>query len=112
VPVALTVVNAGRAAVTVEGFHVTLPSGRRALAEVERVKGPALPHRLEAHASETWVADALPAAQAVDREGGQRDDPFTGPAQFRFAASAGHGKTARDRLTFVALRIITEARDA
>ena len=31
---------------------------------------------------------ALPAAQDVDREAGERDDPFVGPAQFRFVAAA------------------------
>ena len=110
VPVRLTVVNSGRATVTVEGFHVTYPAGRKPLARVRDIDGPALPYRLEAHASETWVVDALPAAREVDREGGERDDPLVGPAQFRFVADAGNGKTAGDGFTYTAVRLIADAR--
>lgn len=60
----LTVVNAGRAAVTVEGFHVTPYGERKPAASVRDVEGPTLPFCLEAHASETWLVDGLTAARA------------------------------------------------
>jgi hypothetical protein len=112
IPVRLTVVNSGRAAVTVQGFHLTYTAIRKPIVAVEDVSGPALPFRLEAHASETWVVDALPAAREFDRQSG-RDDPITGPAQFRFLAVAGNGRTVPGNGWFTAVRLIAEAqRDA
>ncbi len=46
VSVTLTVVNSGRAPVTVEGFHVRYPAGRTPLAHIREADGPALPYRL------------------------------------------------------------------
>lgn len=62
--VRLTVINAGRTAVTVQNFAVTPYGERKPAIPVKNVHGPALPHRLEPHASDTWEADALPAARA------------------------------------------------
>src|SRR5688572_10689086 len=45
----LTVVNAGRAAVTVQSFKVTPYGDRKAVSVIRDVQGPTLPHRLEAH---------------------------------------------------------------
>ncbi len=109
-PVRLTVVNSGRAAITVEGFHVTYPSGREPLARVKSAEGAPLPHRLDAHASESWVVDALPLARAVDSKTKGRDDPLIGPVQFRFVATAGNGKAAREKhLSYPAVRFIADA---
>ncbi|NCT91955.1 hypothetical protein GXB85_13490 [Cellulomonas sp. APG4] len=107
----LTVVNSGRAAVTIEGFHVTYPAGHEPLAYVQDndIHGPALPVRLEAHSSERWIVDALPAARAVDHESGT-DDPLGGPAQFRFVTRAGNGRSASEGFTYTAVRLIADAR--
>lgn len=80
------------------------------MAHIRDTDGPPQPYRLGAHASETWVVDALPAAREVDQEGGERDAPLVGPAQFRFVAAAGNGKTARDGVTYTAVRLIADAR--
>ncbi|MFS0703264.1 hypothetical protein AB6N23_01955 [Cellulomonas sp. 179-A 9B4 NHS] len=109
VPVELTVVNSGRAAVTIEGFHVTHPEGRRPLAHVRDAHGPDLPHRLDAHSSATWIVDALPAARAVEQKSGGQDDMLVGPAQFRFVVRAGNGQEARESYSYTAVRFIAEA---
>lgn len=109
VPVGLTVVNSGRSAVTVEGFHVTYSAGRTPLVHVHETEGSDLPFRLASHASETWVVNARPAAREVDRVS-ERDDPLVGPPQFRFVAEFGNGKTARDGFSYTAVRLIADAR--
>lgn len=110
VPVQLTVVNSGRAAVTVEKFYVTHYGSRKRLARVEDIVGTPLPYRLEAHASETWVIDGLPVAREVDGIDGGRDDPLVGPAQFRFVAALGNGKSARGGFNYTPARFIADAR--
>lgn len=109
--VRLTVVNSGRAAVDVGGFHVTPYGNRKPVLAVEDVNGPVLPFRLEAHASETWYADALPAARGYDKKirGGLRPHS-SWPSLFRFTVSAGNGKRASTRATLDALRIIADSR--
>lgn len=107
----LTVVNAGRAAITVEGFHVTPYGNLKPVAAVAGVVGPSLPYRLEAHASESWVADALPAAREYDgliRSGDLK--PYSSwPSQFRFSVAAGNGRRAKTRQTFDSLRLIADS---
>lgn len=111
--VRLTVVNAGRAAVTVEGFHVTPYGNRKPVVEIRDVDGPVLPFRLEAHASESWCVDALPAAREYDAlvRSGRLTPNSSWPSQFNFTVAAGNGKTARDRSNVDSLRIIADARD-
>ena len=106
----LTVVNAGRAAVTVESFHVTPYGQRKTAAAVEDVVGPNLPHRLEAHASESWLVDALRAAREYDAKirGGLRPRS-SWPSKFRFTVAVGNGKIVRTRLGFDSLRLIADS---
>lgn len=108
--VTLTVINAGRAAVTVQGFHVA-PYGVRESVPVD-VLGPKLPHRLEAHASETWHLDALPVARqynALIRSGRLRPQAMVSDSQFQFGVAAGNGKTTRDKHVYDALRLIADS---
>lgn len=108
----LTVVNAGRAAVTVEGFHVTPYGERKPAAAVGEVAGPSLPHRLEAHASESWHVDALPAAREYDAmvRSGRLRPHSSWPSRFRFTVAAGNGKSAHDPQTYDSLRLIADSR--
>ena len=107
---ALTVVNAGRGAVTVEGFSVTPYGERKPAAGVGEVDGPDLPYRLEAHASETWLVDALVAARNYDARIRDGLDPQSSwPSRFRFSVVAGDGKRASSGETFDSLRIIADA---
>jgi hypothetical protein len=105
----LTVVSAGRAAVTVQSFKVTPYGNRKAVFTVRDVKGPPLPHRLEAHASEIWYVDALSAARDYDakiRSGLRPNSSW--PSLFRFTVVAGDGKSAHgDNLN--SLRLIADA---
>ena len=111
--VRLTVINAGRAAVTVQNFAVTPYGERKPAITVQDVHGPALPHRLEPHASETWEADALPAAREYDSliRSGRLKPNSTWPSQFRFTVVAGNGKRASDRRAFDSLRLIADSQD-
>lgn len=104
---ALTVVNAGRAAVTVEGLHVMPFGSRKHLLTIDGVDGPQIPFRLEAHASETWTVDALPAARRLDVPA-SRDSLVPG-VDFQFCATAGDGKVARDHRSHRNLRVIADA---
>lgn len=107
----LTVVNAGRAAVTVQSFKVTPYGNRKAALTVRDVKGPTLPHRLEAHASETWYVDALPAARDYDAKihSGSLRPYSSWPSLFRFTVAAGDGKSAHTKQTLDSLRLIADA---
>ena len=109
--VLLTVVNAGRAAGTVQGFWVT-PYGHRApLFPVEDVSGPALPFRLEPHAAQSWYVDSLPAARAYDGRIRRGLRPFSSwPSRFRFTVVAGNGRRTHHRETLDSLRILADAR--
>lgn len=111
-PVRLTVVNGGRAAVTVQGFHVTPYGERKAAAQLDEVDGPALPYRLEPHETQTWCVDALPAAHAYDAQirSGALKPHSSWPSTFRFSVAAGNGKTAHSRTTVDSLRIIADSR--
>jgi hypothetical protein len=108
--VRLTVVNSGRAAVSVERFHITPYGNREPVLTVRDVNGPLLPFRLEAHASEIWYVDALPVARDYDEKirGGLRPNS-SWPSQFRFTVAAGNGKRASTRTTLDALRIIADS---
>lgn len=110
--VRLTVVNAGRAAVTVEKFGVTPYGERKAAVTIGDGSGPALPHRLEAHASETWLVDALPPAREYDAliRSGRLKPHSSWPSQFNFSVAAGNGKSARDRRNFDSLRLIADSK--
>lgn len=107
----LTVVNAGRAAVTVQSFWVTPYGERKPVLVVADVSGEPLPFRLEAHAAQSWYVDALPAARAYDAKlaGGLRPNS-SWPSKFRFSLAAGNGKHTHQGGTFDALRIIADAR--
>lgn len=93
-PVELTVTNAVRAAVTVEGFHLTPYGERQPSVKVSDVLGAALPFRLEAHASERWLVDALPAAREYHAllRSGHLKPTGSWPSQFYFSMKAGNGK--------------------
>lgn len=109
--VRLIVVNAGRAAVTVQGFQVTPYGNRNPVLDVSDVKGPLLPFRLEAHASEVWCTDALPAARAYDEKLRDGLRPWSSwPSQFRFTVAAGNGRRASTRTTLDCLRIIADSK--
>lgn len=107
----LTVVNAGRAAVSVQGFHLTPYGGRKVAVAISEVDGPTLPHRLEPHATESWYVDALPAAREYDaliRSG--RLKPYSSwPSRALFTVAAGNGKYVRNRDTYDTLRMIADA---
>jgi hypothetical protein len=104
----LTVTNAGRAAVSVQSFHLTPYGARSAVIALTNVDGPELPFRLDAHASETWTVDALPAARKYDamRRSGELKPRSTWPSHILFTVAAGDGKSARDRQQFDSLRMI------
>lgn len=107
----LTVVNAGRAAVTVQSFKVTPYGERLPVVTVDNVSGPSLPHRLEAHAMEVWDVDALPAARAYYgkvRSGAVRPNS-SWPTKFRFTVTAGNGKRAHSKVYFDAMQVIAES---
>jgi hypothetical protein len=108
--VRLTVVSTGRAAVTVQSFKVTPYGNRKAVFTVRDVKGPTLPHRLEAHASETWYVDALAAARDYDAKirSGLRPNS-TWPSLFRFTVAAGDGKRSNTQDSLDSLRLIADA---
>jgi hypothetical protein len=110
-PVELSVTNAGRAAVTVEGFHLTPYGERKPAVKVNDVVGAALPFRLEAHASERWLVDVLPAAReyhALLRSGHLKPNS-SWPSQFYFTMKAGNGKTARNRHTMDARGVLADS---
>lgn len=108
----LTVVNAGRAAVTLQGFQIVLTASSKLKVRLEHVSGPTLPLRLEAHASETWIVDALPAARRLDDAltAAGASLPFGGePYTAHFALTAGNGKEIFSRYAFDVLRLIADA---
>lgn len=111
-PVRLTVINGGRAAVTVQGFNVTPYGERKAAATVDDVDGPDLPYRLEPHETQTWCVDALTAAHAYDAQirSGKLKPNSSWPSMFRFSLAAGNGKNARSRTNYDSLRIIADSR--
>ncbi|MGO4603663.1 hypothetical protein [Terrabacter sp. 2YAF2] len=109
-PVRLAVVNAGRAAVTIESFALTPYGSRRPAVIVRGAHGPALPHRLEAHASDSWYVDALPAARDYDARLRAGLRPWSSwPSHFRFTVQAGNGKRAHAKEQLDALRVIADA---
>ena len=87
---------------------------RKAAATVKDVDGPALPYRVEAHESQTWCVDALPAARAYDAEirSGRLDPHSSWPDRFRFSVLAGNGKSAHSVETYSSLRIIADGQSA
>ncbi len=111
-PIRLTVINEGRAAVSVQSFLVTPYGDRSPAGTVDECEGPELPYRLEAHETQTWCVNALPAAHAYDaqRRSGRLKPNSTWPSVFRFSVAAGDGKTAHSRTTFDSLRIIADSR--
>lgn len=108
--VLLTVVNAGRAAVTVQSFSVTPYGERSSVLSVKHVEGPALPYRIDAQAAESWYVDGLPIARRYDEKlrGGLRPNS-SWPSLFRFTLNAGNGKSKHQSGTLDALRIIADA---
>lgn len=108
--VRLMVANSGRAAVNVEGFHVTPYGNRKPVLAVGNVNGPALPFRLDAHASQAWYVDALPVACGYDEKirGGLRPNS-SWPSRFRFTVTAGNGARASSQTTLDALRVIADS---
>lgn len=111
-PIRLTVINGGRAAVSVQGFRVTPYGNRKPSGTVEECEGPDLPYRLESHETRTWCVNALPAAYAYDeqRRSGSLKPNSSWPSVFRFSVAAGDGRTAHSRTTFDSLRIIADSR--
>lgn len=111
-PVRLTVVNGGRAAVSIQGFHVTPYGERKAAASLDEIDGPPLPYRLEPHETQSWCVNALPAALAYDAQirSGRLKPNSTWPSTFRFSVAAGNGKVAHSRTTSDSLRIIADSR--
>ena len=108
----LTVVNSGRAAITVDRFRITPYGERKPAAKVTKVSGLPLPYRLEAHASQSWVVDALPAARTYDRliHSGQLRPHSSWPSRFRFSVDAGNGRRATTQKVFDSLRLIADSR--
>jgi hypothetical protein len=109
-PYELTVVNAGRAAVSIEGFWVTPYGERKPLVQIHDVAGPPLPYRLEAHSTASWLVDALPPARAYDAaiKSGRLRPNSSWPSRFRFTVAAGNGKHTSTGATVDSLRLLAD----
>ncbi|MGN6251053.1 MAG: hypothetical protein ACTHNS_04465 [Marmoricola sp.] len=107
----LTVVNAGRAAVTIQGFGAKPYGSGKVVVRVGEVVGPELPYRLAAHATETWHVDALAVARKYDAgvESGRVRPASSWPSHFQFVVEAGNGKAAHDKHVWNSLRLIADA---
>ena len=113
VPIRLTVVNSGRAAVSVQHFGVKpYVINRQVPIRIAPVDGPALPFRLEAHATESWIVDALPAAYAFDKavKGHTIKTDGSAPYRFTFVVTTGNGKHRKSNANWDALRLIADSK--